>query len=175
VSRSKRLAAAVVAAIAMSISLCGCDQLRSHVSDFISPEKPDEALKSAESYLAEGRYKEAREKAQLHADKVGPLQPQFALIVAKASAHLGDSEAALKYLSKAVMPLKLTADALMADSAFTSLHTDVRFLQLITFQTTDSPAPSRDVSIHSGGDAQISINSGTTEVKAGDVVIKIPN
>lgn len=159
----------------MSIFLGGCDQLRSTVANVISPEKPEDALKAAGAHLAEGRYKEAREKAQPHADKEGPLQPQFSLLVARASAQSGDNEAALRYLGKAIIPLKLTTDVLMADSAFASLHTDIRFLQLVTYQTNEPPSSSRDVSIHAGGEAQININSRATEVKAGDVVIKLPN
>lgn len=174
-NRIKRLAATIGTAIVLSISLGGCDQLRSTVSDFISPEKPEEALKVADTHLVAGRFKEARQKAQPHADKNGPLQPQFALIVARASAHSGDNEAALKYLGEVILPLKLTTDVLMADSAFESLHTDVRFLQFITYQTNEPLVPSQDVSVRSGGDAQININSRTTEVKAGDVVIKLPN
>ena len=174
-SRIIRLAAAIGTTIAMSISLGGCDQLRTTVSDFISPETPDESLKVADTYLATGNFQGAREKAQRHADKEGTLQPQFALIVARASAQSGDVETALKYLSKAITALKLDADALLADSAFASLHTDVRFLQLITGQTTEPPTPRHDISIHSGSDAQININSRTMEVKAGDVVIKLTN
>lgn len=174
-SRIARLAFVTGIAILTAFSLGGCDQLRSTVADFISPEKPEEALKSASNLLIAGQHKEAMDKAQPFADKEGPLQAQFSLLVARAAALNGDSDTALKYLAKAILPLTLNAAELMADSAFVSLQADMRFLQLITYQKNEPKTPNRAVSVDSGGDAAITINNRSTEVRAGDVVIKLTN
>jgi hypothetical protein len=89
----------------------------------------------------------------------------------------GDQDAALQYLSKALAGLEITADELIKDAAFVSMTTDVRFLQIITGQAeSSSVVPSKPVtSISAGGDAQILNTQQGTEIRAGDVVIKLPN
>jgi hypothetical protein len=59
------------------------------------------------------------------------------------------------------------------------MHTDIRFLQTITGQfstvsTTKKSSPS-DTQVKASEDTHIKINNQGTEVRAGDVVIKLPN
>jgi hypothetical protein len=67
----------------------------------------------------------------------------------------------------------------MADEAFNAMHTDIRFLQTITGQsstvsTTKKSSPA-DTQVKASEDTHIKINNQGTEVRAGDVVIKLPN
>jgi hypothetical protein len=80
-------------------------------------------------------------------------------------------------LSKALPSLEITADELMKDEALASLHSDVRFLQIITGQTQSSTAvpPKPVTEINAGSDAQIKNTQQGTEIRAGDIVIKLPN
>ena len=62
----------------------------------------------------------------------------------------------------------------MADRAFANLLTDLRFLQIITSQSQDAPAQA-NTTVRAGDAAQIQTTKQGTEIRAGDVVIKLPN
>jgi hypothetical protein len=167
------------------MGLSGCDQVRTKLADLIAPQSSEDALKSVNTLVATGQLKEARAKAEAFVDKSGPLQAEFVFAAARVCALAGDRDAALRYLSSAIGPLSLTADGLMSESAFASLRTDIRFLQLITGQSApvkpsamvpaQSPAPLLGADVTSSGDAQIKMDRHSTEVRAGDIVIKLPN
>lgn len=173
--------------ICLGVSVSGCDALRTKLADLIAPQSPEDALNSVNTLMAAGHLQEAKVKAEAFADTPGPLQAKFAFAASRVSALSGDTDAALRYLGLAMGPLGLTGDVLITDSAFESMRTDVRFLQLITMQsapvvvplqtaTTGPPLPSRGVEVNSSGSStQIKMDHLSTEVRAGDVVIKLPN
>ena len=169
----------------LGVGLSGCDQVRIKMADLIAPQSSEDALKSVNTLVATGQLKEARAKAESFFDEPGPYQAEFVFAAARVCAMAGDADAALRYLSSAIGPLSLTADGLMSESAFESLRTDIRFLQLITDQSVPvkpsamvparSPAPLLGADVNSSNDAQIKMDRHSTEVRAGDIVIKLPN
>jgi hypothetical protein len=159
----------------LGLSLSGCDQLRVRLADWISPQSPHEALKSIDTLVEAGQLKEALAKAEAFIDKPSDLRPQFELAAARASALQGQVEAALRHLSSALVKLDIAPDQLMADEAFETLHTNVRFLQIITGGDRPKPTSSAGTQIKASEDTQINISNQGTEVRAGDVVIKLPN
>lgn len=157
------------------VSLSGCDQLRGRLAEWISPQTPQEALKSIDTMVAAGQLKEALVKAQAFIEKPGDLRPQFEFAAARVAALQGQVELALGHLSRALADLDMSPDQLMADEAFETLHTNVRFLQIITGGSSPRPAASAGTQIKASEDTQIKITNQGTEVRAGDVVIKLPN
>lgn len=163
----------------MVANLSACDQLRGRLAEMIAPQSPEQALKSIDTMVNAGQLKEALIKAESFAEKPGDLRGYFELAAARVAAMQGDVDAALRYLARAVGVLNLSPDQLMADEAFSALHTDIRFLQTITGQaSTVTPAkkssPS-DTHVKASEDTQIKMTNQGTEVRAGDVVIKLPN
>lgn len=169
------------------MGLSGCDQVRTKLADLIAPQSPEDTLKSVDTLMIAGQLQEARAKAEEFVDKPGPLQAQFAFAASRIYGLSGDTDAALRYLGLAMGPLGLTADALLIEASFESMRTDVRFLQLITRQSAPvvvaipiassrPPLPSQDVKVNSAsGNAHIKMDDQGTEVRAGDIVIKLPN
>lgn len=165
--------------VCMVANLSACDQLRGRLAEMIAPQSPEQALKSIDTMVNAGQLKEALIKAESFAEKPGDLRGYFELAAARVAAMQGDVDAALRYLARAVGVLNLSPDQLMADEAFSALHTDIRFLQTITGQaSTVTPAkkssPS-DTHVKASEDTQIKMTNQGTEVRAGDVVIKLPN
>jgi hypothetical protein len=159
----------------LGFSLSGCDQLRGRLADWISPQTPQEALKSIDTLVAAGQLKEALAKAEAFIDKPGDLRPQFELAAARVAAFQGQAELALRHLSLALADLDIAPDQLMADEAFETLRTNVRFLQVITGGTRAQTSSSAGTQVNASEDTQIKITNQGTEVRAGDVVIKLPN
>jgi hypothetical protein len=173
--------------VVLAVSMSGCDQLRSKVADLISPQSPQEALNAVNRLVDEGKYQDARDKAVSRVDKPdAPKRGEFALAAARAYAYLGDVEGAIRYLGIAVSSLDLSPDEPMSDPAFQELRTNVRFLQAITQLTPQRPAAEKPqqaqqsqkpqgIEANAGGGTQIKMNGNGTEVRAGDIVIKLPN
>jgi hypothetical protein len=157
------------------VNLAGCDQLRGRLADWISPQTPQEALKSIDTMVAAGQLKEALVKAEAFIEKPGDLRPQFEFAAARVAALQGQVEVALRHLSRALAELDMSPDQLMADEAFQAMHTNVRFLQIITGGAGAQPASSAGTQVKASEDTQIKITNQGTEVRAGDVVIKLPN
>lgn len=161
------------------VSLSACDQLRGQLAELIAPQSPEEALKSIDAMTMAGQLKEALSKAESFVEKPGDLRGHFELAAARAAAMQGNTDTALRYLARAVVTLNLAPDQLMADEAFGAMHTDIRFLQTITGQSNAAPVTKKsspsDTQVKASEDTQIKINNQGTEVRAGDVVIKLPN
>ena len=179
-----RLLAHVVVVVTLSTGLAACDQLRSKLANLIAPQSPQDALKSANDLMDAGQYAQARDKAVTLAEKQdAPLRGEFAWVAARACAYLGDADGAIRYLRIAVSSLDLSPDEPMSEPAFQDLRTNVRFLQAITEITHDRAAAaqpqqtqkSQGVEATVGGGTQIKMNGNGTEVRAGDVVVKLPN
>ena len=158
----------------LSLSLTACDQFRERVAGWIAPQSPAEALKSVDNLLEQGQLKEAKNKVDAHINEPGEWKHHFELAAARIHAMQGDQEAALQFLSKALAGLDIPADEVMADRAFANLLTDVRFLQIITSQSQDAPVQA-NTTVRAGDAAQIQTTKQGTEIRAGDVVIKLPN
>lgn len=159
------------------VALPGCDQFREQVAGWIAPASPSETLKSVDTLIEQGRLKEAKNTVDANIDETEAWRHHFELAAARIHAMQGDQDTALQYLSKALPSLEITADELMKDEALASLHSDVRFLQIITGQTQSLTAvpPKPVTEINAGSDAQIKNTQQGTEIRAGDIVIKLPN
>jgi hypothetical protein len=167
----------ILLATSVLVALPGCDQFREQVAGWIAPTPPTEALQSVDTLIEQGRLKDAKNTVEANINETEAWRHHFELAAARIHALQGDQDTALQYLSKALAGLEITADELMKDAAFVSMTTDVRFLQIITGQAESSSVvpPKPVTSISAGGDAQILNTQQGTEIRAGDVVIKLPN
>lgn len=125
--------------------------------------------------VAAGHLQEALLKAEAFIDKPGDLRPQFELAAARVSALKGQTDLALRHLTRALADLDIPPDQLMADESFKTLRTDVRFLQVITGGARAQPSLSAGTEVKASENTKIKITNQGTEVRAGDVVIKLPN
>lgn len=186
--------------IVLTTFLWGCDQINERLT-VLTGKKPEDALSIVTQKVSMGQFTEALQEAERYLNQEGPLQPKFAFAAAKAYAQLGNVDAALANLTIAIRGLGLSTDDVMFDPAFRSLQTNVRFLALLTDTTnasteihsitvrTDSgmatqsskptaapqPKPERGIVVDSGAGTSIQMNRHGTEVRAGDITIKLPN
>jgi len=169
-------------AFAVVANLSACDDIRSKLASLIAPAVPRDVLKAANTKIAEGNYKEARNLATAYADKQGgELQGEFAYTVARASAFGGDAESALKYLVIAVRTLDLSPDVPMSEPAFESLRTHIAFVQIITGSggtaaqaaAPEPAAPAPAAKPAAQPDTSASIDSSGVRASAGNVSVKI--
>lgn len=164
-------------------AVSGCDQARTQLADLIAPQSAEQVLADVNQQIKDKKYADARSKAVALAEKPSePLRGEFAFSAARASAYLGDTDAAMRYLAMAMSAVNLSPDAVMNDPAFEELQTNVQFLQIIT-QIQQSPSAGRATSPpasesaveSSAGSTQIRMNNNGIEVRAGDVSVKLPN
>jgi len=141
--------------------------------------------------MESGKFKEAKAEAEAYASKPGPRQAEFALAAAQACGNLGEISQTLDYLGIALKAGGVSADALIADKNFESIRTDIRFVSLLTAQSSTASAGSATASATTTQTSQtpqapqaakaaepataIRMDGQAIEVKAGNISIKLPN
>lgn len=159
--------------------LAGCDDLRTKIVDLIQPETPQQTLVVVDDLIANGKTKLAISKAEKLAETSGPMQGQFSWSLARAYALEGDLDKALKNLRTAIEKLNLTPADVLHEKAFESVQTNIRFMETITntsgTQQSSSP-PSKQGGVQSDANqTNIKMDSSGTEVRAGNIILKLPN
>jgi len=182
----RNLASTLLFVALASISLTACDQLREKLASVIGSKSPEDTLVSVRGNLETGKFKEAKAEAEPFATKPGARQAEFALAAAQACGNLGEVSQALDYLAIALKAGAVSSDALMADRNFESIRTDIRFVSLLTGQSSTAsagnasasaaPAPQATPTAKAAEPATaIRMDGQGIEVKAGSISIKLPN
>ncbi|MFD0668244.1 TPR end-of-group domain-containing protein [Ramlibacter sp. MAHUQ-53] len=127
----RRLVFIALFALSASLIASGCDQAREQFASFIRPKTDPSALQEANAALEQGRFQQAIEHATPLAQKAGAARGDAALVVARSSARLGDTDKALAYLRIAADHGAVDPTRLLLDDHFALLRTDPRFLALI--------------------------------------------
>ena len=157
----------------------GCDELRSKIVDVIQPQTPQQTLVAVDDLIVNGNTKLAITKAEKIAETSGPLQGQFSWSLARAYALEGDLDKALKNLRTAIEKLNLTPADVLHEKAFESIQTNIRFMETITNVSGTQQSSSSSVNqVRNQTDANqtsIKMDSSGTEVRAGNIVLKLPN
>jgi|Laugresbdmm110sn_1035088.scaffolds.fasta_scaffold00157_8 hypothetical protein len=157
----------------------GCDELRSKIVDVIQPQTPQQTLLAVDDLIVNGNTKLAISKAEKIAETSGPLQGQFSWSLARAYALEGDLDKALKNLRTAIDKLNLTPADVLHEKAFESIQTNIRFMETITNVSGTQQSSSSSVNqVRNQTDANqtsIKMDSSGTEVRAGNIVLKLPN
>ena len=182
----RNLASTLLFVALASVSLTACDQLREKLASVIGSKSPEDTLLSVRGNLESGKFKEAKAEAEPFATKPGARQAEFALAAAQACGNLGEVSQALDYLAIALKAGAVNSDALMADRNFESIRTDIRFVSLLTGQSSTASAGGASATAASASQAApapkaaepataIRMDGQGIEVKAGSISIKLPN
>ncbi len=182
----RNLASTLLCVVLASLSLTACDQLRDKLASVIGSKSPEETLVSVRGKIENGQYKEAKAEAEPYVNKPGPRQAEFALAAAQACGNLGEISLVVDYLAIALKAGAVNSDALMVDRNFESIRTDIRFVSLLTGQssttsagnataTATQAAPSAPAAKTAEPATAIRMDSQAIEVKAGSISIKLPN
>lgn len=124
---------------AVAVLLAGCDRVRDKVEDVFAAETPYQVLDAADFLIRQGRYVEAKDKAQRMADNHdSPMRGEFALATSRASALKGDTADALHYLALALQIQVFSTSKVINEPAFHNLQTNVPFLEIITQNASHS-------------------------------------
>ena len=157
----------------------GCDELRSKIVDVIQPQTPQQTLIAVDDLIVNGNTKLAISKAEKIVETSGPMQGQFSWSLARAYALEGDLDKALKNLRTAIEKLNLTPADVLHEKAFESIQTNIRFMETITNVSGTQQSSSSSVNqVRNQTDANqtsIKMDSSGTEVRAGNIVLKLPN
>ena len=157
----------------------GCDELRSKIVDVIQPQTPQQTLIAVDDLIVNGNTKLAITKAEKIVETSGPMQGQFSWSLARAYALEGDLDKALKNLRTAIEKLNLTPADVLHEKAFESIQTNIRFMETITNVSGTQQSSSSSVNqVRNQTDANqtsIKMDSSGTEVRAGNIVLKLPN
>ena len=168
----------------LGTSLSACDQVRERLASIISPQTTPQALDSVRHSIEIGKFKDAASLSETYANKSGPYQADFALASAQAYSNLGDPNKALYYLTIAIDAGLTNKESLIVDPNFELVRTDIRFVSLLAGraeQPSDQNPKSNFNSVISsdskgnGESTSIRIDDQKTEVKAGNVSIKLTN
>ena len=157
----------------------GCDELRSKIVDVIQPQTPQQTLIAVDDLIVNGNTKLAITKAEKIVETSGPMQGQFSWSLARAYALEGDLDKALKNLRTAIEKLNLTPADVLHEKAFESIQTNIRFMETITNVSGTQQSSNSSVNqVRNQTDANqtsIKMDSSGTEVRAGNIVLKLPN
>jgi hypothetical protein len=162
-----------------SFFLTGCDQIRDNFSSLIKKPSAEETLKNVNSLVDNQEYEKALKTVKSQMGKFdSSFDAEIAFAGARASAFKGDTDNALFYLSQALKVKEVKIDEVMFDPAFAQLQTNVQFLQIITqgdrFNKSSDALVKPEIEV-GAGDALIRQDSRGSEIRAGDVVIKMNN
>jgi len=158
------------------LSSAGCDQIREKVSDLINPKTPQQVLESANQKIANQKFKDALAEIESFGKADANLEGDFALAAAKSSFQVGENEKGYSYLTNALKAKAITTEQAMAEPLFEPVRTEMRFATILT-QTSPTTLESKSATseVNAGGGVSIKMNSsGGTEVRAGNVSVKLP-
>ena len=162
--------------VLVGLSLSGCDQMREKLSNLISPKTQQQILQSIHQNIANEKFKEALVEIE-SVGKIDPnLEGQFAVAAAKSSFQTGENDKGYLYLIKALKTNAIEIQEAMVEPLFEPVRTEMRFVSILT-QTSGSHSQPQSVNneVNAGGGVSIKMNSsGGTEVKAGNVSVKLP-
>jgi len=154
------------------VSTTGCDQIREKVSNLINPKTPQQVLESANRKIADQKFKDALAEIESFGKADANLEGDFALAAAKSSFQVGENDKGYVYLSKALKANSISSAEAMTDPLFEPVRTEIRFVTILTQTATTKPTATE---VSAGGDVSIKMNSsGGTEVKAGNLSVKLP-
>jgi|GEM_PF-3439562 hypothetical protein len=153
--------------------LSGCED---KLGSLFGSKSPEQILGEVTAKYSSGNYGDVKTQGESFAKKVGPNQGDFALIVAKACAKLGDADSALNYLELAIKLQSINPQQAMFEPAFETIRTEMRFVSLVaghgghqqTSQTQSVQAP-----VKREPSTAVKIDGNGIEASAGGVSVKI--
>lgn len=160
----------------------GCDQAREKVAAAIKPTTVEAVTVAVNEKIDQQKFKQAQAEGEKFLDGKADESGYLAWAIAKASAQIGDHDLAITYTEQALRANAVTGPQAMAEPLMEPVHTDIRFVSLLAgIGVTQNPvahaknsAPTHEAKQKTPSTA-IHMDGQGIEVKAGDIVIKLPN
>lgn len=169
-------------AAVMLVLVTGCDQIREKIAAFIQPQTVDDVTIAVNKKIEQRKFKEAKTEGEEFLNGKEDSSGKLAWALAKACAQNGDLDLAIKYTEQALKTNVITGPQAMTEPLLEPVRTDIRFVSLLVgISVSESPITKPD---DSGSKKNVERNKSSTsirmdgqgtEVRAGDIVIKLPN
>lgn len=160
----------------------GCDQAREKMAAAIKPVNVEEVTVAVNEKIDQRKFREARVEGEKFLDGKTDASGTLAWAIAKACAQTGDHDLAISYTEQALRASAVTGPQAMTEPLMEPVRTDIRFVSLLAgLDAMQTPLPQAKNSVpspqqkpHTPSTA-IRMDRQGIEVKAGDIVIKLPD
>lgn len=162
----------------------GCDQAREKIAGIIKPKTVGEVTVSVNDKIEQRKFKEAQNEGVDFLGGKEDASGHLAWAIAKACAQIGEYDLAIKYASQALKANAVTGPQAMTEPLLEPVRTNIQFVSTIvgvgtgvsenTVAKAKAPSPTQDEK-QKQTSTSISMDAQGTEVRAGDIVIKLPN
>ena len=167
----------LVASVTVALTT-GCDQARHKIANAIKPVTIEDVTVAVNEKVQLGKFKQAQtEGEEFLAGKVDSTG-RLAWELAKACAQSGDLDLAIKYVGQALKANAITGPQAMVEPLLEPVRTDLRFVSLLVrIGVTQNPSANARAHVDSEKKPSTAIAMGAQgiEVKAGNIVIKLPD
>ena len=162
----------------------GCDQARENIAAAIKPITVEEVTAVVNEKIDHQQFRQAQTEGEKFLDGKPDASGHLAWALAKASAQSGDHDLAIRYTEQALSAHAVTGPQAMVEPLMEPVRTDIRFVSLLAGM---GPTQTSQVEVNSftppdpikkpaiANDTAIRMDGQGIEVKAGDIVIKLPN
>jgi len=160
----------------------GCDQAREKIAAAIKPVTVEEVTASVNDKIDHQQFRQAQTEGEKFLAGKPDASGHLAWALARASAQSGDHDLAIRYTGQALTAHAVTGPQALVEPLMEPVRTDIRFVSLLAgIGPTQAPLveansfpPPAPVTKPAPSTA-IRMNGQGIEVKAGDIVIKLPN
>lgn len=167
----------VVASITVALTT-GCDQARQEIANAIKPVTIEDVIVTVNENVRLGKFKEAQTEGEAFLAGKEDSSGRLAWELAKACAQSGELDLAIKYVSQALKANAVNGPQAMVEPLLEPIRTDLRFVSLLVgIGVAQSPPTNSRTHVEAEKNPSTAITMGAQgiEVKAGDIVIKLPN
>lgn len=169
-------------ATVMLVLATGCDQTREKIAAFIQPQTVEEVTIAVNKKIEQRKFKEAQTEGEEFLKSKEDSSGKLAWALAKACAQTGEHDLAIKYTEQALKANAITGPQAITEPLLEPVRTDIRFVSLLVgISASESPitkpnssSSKKDVERNKSS-TSIRMDGQGTEVRAGDIVIKLPN
>lgn len=166
----------------MLVLATGCDQTREKVAAFIQPQTVEEVTIAVNRKIEQRKFTEAQAEAEGFLNGKEDASGKLAWALAKACAQTGAHDLAIKYTEQALKANAVTGPQAMVEPLLEPVRTDIRFVSLLAGISISEKSIEKSENLNAKKTIErnqsatsIRMDSKGTEVRAGDIVIKLPN
>lgn len=154
----------------------GCDKAREQIAAAVKPKTAADVTILVNEQIGKLDFAQAKAEGESFLAANDDASGQLPFAVAKACSQLHDIDCALARMGQALKAGALSAEQVISEPLLEPVLADVRFLALLS-ANGDLPkaAPGATAPRKQASDTSIKMDGQGTEVRAGDIVIKLPN
>jgi hypothetical protein len=171
-----------VLASAALFLVTGCERAGEKIAAMFSPKTVEEVTAAVNEKLAQHKFKDAQIEGEDFLGGKEDTSGHLAWALAKASAQIGQPDVVIKYTAQAIRAKAVTGPEAMIEPLLEPVRTDIRFVSLLAgigkpesrAAQTNTPNSKQDAE-RKESSTVINMGAQGTEVRAGDIVIKLSN